>query len=489
MLRSRLENREANFLSLIKCCIYERNSSPYLELLRYAGCAYGDLKRLVAQRGIEAALRKLFEEGVYLTIEEFKGRCPVRRGNAVFDIAHQALRNPLCSPHIWVQSSGSSGAGAPFPVDLAFVRDHAVNTHLTLAAHGGTQWRHAHWGMPGGAAMVNVLEFCKGGTPPVRWFSQVDHHAPGLHPRYRWSARALRMGGRGSVTIPAPEFVALDDPLPIVDWMVQVLRCGGTPHLWTYASAAVRVCEAAWSSGNDLSGARFTMGGEPSTKSRLAIVRRVGGHPIPRYGATETDIIGYACMHPEAPDDMHFLHDRRVVIQTAEPTAGGPPRSTLLFSSLLRTDPLVLLNVSLGDQAAVLERSCGCPMERLGWSTHIHTVRSSEKLTAAGVNFLDADVIRVLEDVLPARFGGAPTDYQLVEKPDGRGNVKLALLVDPTLGPMNTGAVRDTFLLELGKGVDADKVMAMIWRDAALIEVERRPPLRTRSGKILHLHK
>lgn len=31
------------------------------------------------------------------------------------------------------------------------------------------------------------------------------------------------------------------------------------------------------------------------------------------------------------------------------------------------------------------------------------------------MTFLDTEVIRVLEEVLPARFGGSPTDCQLVE--------------------------------------------------------------------------
>jgi hypothetical protein len=84
---------------------------------------------------------------------------------------------------------------------------------------------------------------------------------------------------------------------------------------------------------------------------------------------------------------------------------------------------MVLLNLSLGDHARLERRACGCPLERLGWDTHLETIRSFEKLTAAGMNFLDVDVIRVLEEILPARFGGGPTDYQLQE------------LITPTIYP------------------------------------------------------
>jgi len=31
-----------------------------------------------------------------------------------------------------------------------------------------------------------------------------------------------------------------------------------------------------------------------------------------------------------------------------------------------------------------------------GWDTHIHSIRSPEKLTAGGMSFLDTDVVRVI---------------------------------------------------------------------------------------------
>ena len=69
-------------------------------------------------------------------------------------------------------------------------------------------------------------------------------------------------------------------------------------------------------------------------------------------------------------------------------------------------------------------RSCGCYFERLGWRSHLHTIRSFEKLTAGGMTVLDADVVRILEELLPARFGGAAADYQLVEDQAAPGEVR-----------------------------------------------------------------
>jgi hypothetical protein len=70
-LRRRLENREADFLTLVKRAIYEHPPSPYRALLQFAGCEYGDLDRLVRHEGVEGALRALCDKGVYLTIDEF----------------------------------------------------------------------------------------------------------------------------------------------------------------------------------------------------------------------------------------------------------------------------------------------------------------------------------------------------------------------------------------------------------------------------------
>ena len=55
-------------------------------------------------------------------------------------------------------------------------------------------------------------------------------------------------------------------------------------------------------------------------------------------------------------------------------------------------------------------RTCGCYLERLGWRSHLHTIRkSSKRLTAGGMTVLDADAVRILEDLLPGalwRRGG-----------------------------------------------------------------------------------
>jgi hypothetical protein len=128
-------------------------------------------------------------------------------------------------------------------------------------------------------------------------------------------------------------------------------------------------------------------------------------------------------------------------------------------------------------------------MERLGWGTHLHSIRSFEKLTAGGMTFFDTDVIRVLDAALPSRFGGGPTDYQLVdeEQPDGRPGLRL--LVHPRLGPLDETAVREAFLAEVGRTSMTEAVMARVWRDAGLPIVDRATPHATPGGKVQHIHR
>jgi hypothetical protein len=499
-LRRRLERREADFLALVRRAVFGESQirqgqigqgqSPYLGLLLQAACEYGDLERLVNQDGLESALAALYRAGVYLTTDELKGRCPAVRGSTTVLVDPAQLRNPGSRLHLTGQTSGSRGRRTAVPLDLAVVRAWAVNRCLALAARGGLGWRQAAWYVPGGDALAWLLVYAAFGATPVRWFSPVDPATPGLHPRYRASALALRWGSRlAGVSMPSPEHAPVDNPLPVARWMAELLAGGGTPHLVAYASPAVRLCQAAEEAGLDLQGAQLTLVGEPLTPARKDAVERVGAQAFPTYGSIDGGPFGIGCLRPEAPDEVHLYSDLVTFIQPPSEPAEGEPGARGLFVSSLRPEaPLVLLNVSLGDQAVMTRRHCGCPLEALGWTTHLHTIRSFEKLTAGGMTFLDTDVIRVLEEILPSRFGGGPTDYQLLEEESHDGRAQVRLLVHPRLGPVDAAAIAETFLAAIGPGDAAERIMALQWRGAGLFQVERQPPLASASGKILHLH-
>jgi hypothetical protein len=483
IVRRRLERRESDWLDLVQRTILANGSSPYRALFQLAGCEYGDLERLVQHDGVEGALRALFRAGVYLTVDEFKGRRPVVRGSATIAVDRDRLRNPLSVPHLWTTTSGSRGAATRIQLDLACVRDRAVNTALSLDARGGAGWRSAIWSTRG---LIPLLWYSGFGGPPARWFLQVDPRAQGVQSQLRWSIRmitwASRLAGR---PIRLPEYVPDGAPLAIIRWIDQTLSAGEVPHLWTAPSAAVRLCQAAEEAGIGLAGARLTITGEPITPARLAAIRRAQVDAVPDYGSADSGgSITYGCLSPDAPDEVHLFSDLNALIQ-----AEGPPfpRDALFVSSLRSTAPFILLNVSMGDCATMTERRCGCPLEALGWRTHLHTIRSYEKLTVGGVTFEDTEIIPLLEELLPRSFGGGPTDYQLIEEEAEDGQPRLCLAVHPAVGPVDPAAVAEAFLDAIGSGSESKRHMAAHWRQAGLLRVERRAPQSTASGKILHL--
>ncbi len=248
----------------------------------------------------------------------------------------------------------------------------------------------------------------------------------------------------------------------------------------------MRLCLAALDAGLDIAGARLLVEGEPVTEARLAVVRRAGVQAGCRYAAMEAGPIGYWCLAPEAPDEVHVAGDLHAIVQPEAPARGHP--RPFFLTSLRPTAPVEMLNVSLGDVAVATSRSCGCPLDRSGWTMHMHTIRSFEKLTVAGMTLPDAAVLGVLDDTLPTRFGGHPTDYQLVEDTTVASGSALRLILHPRLGPLNAGTVVDEFLAGIGQTGSAERVMAETWREAGIVEVERRPPHTTATGKILHVH-
>src|SRR4029077_17538094 len=97
---------------------------------------------------LKGAPLHLPRQGVYLTIDELKGRRPAVRGSATLSIQPAQVRNPLVGFHVPTQTGGSRGARTLVPVALASVRDRAVNQCLVLEARGGGHWLKATWAVP-----------------------------------------------------------------------------------------------------------------------------------------------------------------------------------------------------------------------------------------------------------------------------------------------------------------------------------------------------
>ena len=123
-----------------------------------------------------------------------------------------------------------------------------------------------------------------------------------------------------------------------------------------------------------------------------------------------------------------------------------------------------------------------------GLDVHLSEIRSHEKLTGEGMTFVRTRLVQVIEDVLPARFGGACTDFQVLEEEGQNGILRLYLLASPRLGQLDEAEIKQAFLAELGRGSEVENFMARVWERAGTIEVRRQAPVATRGGKVLPFH-
>jgi hypothetical protein len=229
---------------------------------------------------------------------------------------------------------------------------------------------------------------------------------------------------------------------------------------------------------------------EAVTEARRANIAASGARLIVDYASREMMSVAAACVHGTAADDLHLYTHRHALIQRKrELFAGGPSVSAMLFTSLTDAAAKILLNSELGDSADIEERpgDC-CALGGLGLTTHISNIRSFEKLTGEGVTVAGSHLLRVLEEILPARFGGSSVDYQLVEQDDARSLPSLVLRVHPRVGLVDESAMRAAILAELQRGNQVDKNVALTWGRAGTIRIHREAPLATRAGKVLPFH-
>jgi hypothetical protein len=468
-------------VELVERAAYRRPDSPYARLLRHAGCELGDLRALVARDGVEGALVRLAERGVYVTFDELKGRSPAVRGSARFQFTEADFDNPLVPPHFAVSTGGSSGAPRRVRRSLSFVEDVAVSTALGFDAHGLENPRVVLWLT---APIQWMLTFPKLGWPIAGWF----HLLRRLPWVARGGARYLALLARsGGARIPRPVHCDPRQSRMLAEWLARE-RCQGRPLVVLSAvSPAVQLAITARSAGIDLRSVMFSAAGEPLTEARRRHLEATGARVFATYAATEMTAAATGCARPTAVDDVHFFDDRNAVVTRSRAVAtGGPVVESMLFSSISASSPKILLNAELGDYARVERRGCDCELGRLGLRTHLSEIRSFEKLNSEGVSYARAHLLPVVEEVLPRRFGGASLHYQLVEEEAADTSTRLVLRVHPSVGAVDETALRERFLEELARGGSLlDRYQAELLGRARAVTIRREPPIATSAGKIL----
>jgi hypothetical protein len=490
LVRQQISRREQNFLDLVERAIYANPVSPYRRLLRHAGFELRDVRALVESAGLEGALGELYSQGIYVSQDEFKGRQPIKRPGLEFAPAASDFNNPIASASYPGQSSGTRGVPSRVQVDLDHLGYEGAQIACFMDAHDVRDnpiglWRPAP---PDSSGMNALFRYARSGRRTERWFSQ-RRFAPTREMLQSWllleyTLVASRLAG---LPFPRPEFVPRDRAVTVARWMAEKKRAGTPAFLDSSASPAVRVCLAAAEHGLDISGSVFRIGGEPFTPAKAQVIAAAGGRVINRYSTVELGIAGLGCAAPNEIDDLHLAIDKVAAISRERPVGQGGTTSALILTSLHAT-PKLMLNTDTGDGGSLAQASCGCPLHELGYTTVLTGLGGYDKLTSEGVTFLGRDLYRLVEEVLPGRFGGHPTDYQLVEQEDESGLPRVGIYISPSVGSVEEDAALAEVIQWLATVPAGGSMMADQWRQAGTLHVVRREPYASGRRKIYPLH-
>lgn len=491
IIREGMVTREQNFLRLAELGVYANPRSPHRRLLEHAGIELGDLRALVAERGLEDCLGTLFDAGVYVTHEELRGRKPVRRGSVEFPFSLGDAWNPANRPVAKVQSGGSRGPGREVLLNFTTWEHDAAYYGSFLSAFGLLDRPAAVWypAPPITSGLSIAVTHAKVGRPVERWFVpsrlRIQDERGGAAAITTVTCAVSRSAG---TSVPFPRHVPPERAHEVAAWAASK-RAAGTPALiCATPSSAARTCGAAAEAGIDISGTFFRMGGEPFTQGKERVLSEAGASGACHYYIGEAGgLAGVACANPAAPGDVHICSHRLSVNTRGVSLSDGTTVPALCFTTIHPAARVVAINLVSDDFAALEERDCGCQLGELGLRLHLHTIRSHEKLTGEGVTFLGETLVELVETVLPVRFGGAITDFQFVEHEVG-GVTRLTLRASPRLGPLSEQELRDTVLEHLAAGDGGARMMAELWRDAGTLMISREAPTTTRMSKVPPLH-
>ncbi len=483
-IRQRLGERQERLLWMLENQVFRDPRSPYRPLFETAGYGWSRVRTLVQAAGCEAALRRLSADGIYLDVREFKGLKPVHRFGRTFVFRENDFINRSAVAAVHSQSSASRSHGTRSNVSIEDLCVHAGYRQWMEALAGVGEDAVTLWLTPGAGLFMTML-YALLRKPPVRWFSAV--------PLSGSSARMVMMMARwvSGAPIRQPDLVPADDAGRIATWITAHNRQGMVMD--TFPSSALRLAAAARDAGVTLGPFTFFVGGEPITRTKRSRVEALGYRLFPFYVFSEFGIVGFACLNPAEPDEVHLLSDIICAIQRRAPVETGDAEvPAYFFTTLLPSARRTMMNVGMGDYGAMAGRPCGCPLEHAGLTTHLWGIRSFEKLTAEGITYLGSAAITLIEEVLPRAFGGEATDYQLVEAEDDEGFTRLFLFASPRLGFLDEEALRAAALgvfaanhAHPGYGAK----VADTWARAGTLRIVRREPLATVTGKIHHLHR
>jgi hypothetical protein len=487
-IRMALDRRESTWLETLNKVVFSQPEHPYRKMFDLAGCTYSDLSQMVGRRGLEFALAELRRGGVWLDHDEFKGTTPIVRSGTEIPATPASFANPL----VWGWFRGSSGASRSSGTVTTNGTEQLA--HLTGYAALNIeefQIRERPYvivrpPLPSIAGLLFCMLYSQAGCRVGPWFAFGGKVSDSLHYRALTNYVVALARWHGA---PAswPTHLPPDDFSPVARWIAGRRSRGIACTLQAVASTGVRVASAALEHGLDISGTLMFSGGETLTDSKRRVIESAGVAVYPAYWISEIGQIGHSCRHMNAGDSVHVFRDSVAVIGEPKQIPHAEVEvNSLLFTTLSACAPNVFINVEMQDAGILGERRCDCVFSKLGFTQEISDLGSYGKLSGHGMTLVGSDVVRILEHDLPARFGGGPGDYQLLEQ-EGSRQTELYLRVSPRVRVESTEAVKSHFL-RLLREHHGGALASRVWEYTGALKVVIAEPLLTRAGKLLPLH-
>jgi hypothetical protein len=490
LIEQQRDARVQRFLDTLERTIFSRADDPYNRMFRLAGCEFGDFAGAAVRDGLETALEQVRRAGVFLAHDEFKGRTPIVRSGVHILTQPSSFDNPLVRGGLLTFSSGSRAAPLRTRESLELLSHRDAQT--------GVVWRefsldgYAHVELRSILPSLRAIETCAAawrlGHRVDRWFPVGIQSRENIH--YRAVTRVIVAAATAAgASFPNPEYLPPNDFVPVARWIADERARGVATAVSGMMSSCVRVAAAALGHGLDIRGTLFLGGGEALTAAKRAVIESAGAAIYPRYYITEIGNVGHACRHLNEGNSVHLYSEAVAAISHRRPAPlSGATVSSLLLTTLLPSASRILINVEMDDAGTIEDGascSCACAFQRLGLRTVIHDLVSFGKLTGHGVTLVGTDVVRILEERLPAQFGGGVADFQLVELEAG-GQTEVHLRISPRVRA-SAEAVRQCFLAAL-RHESGGAHAAALWTHAQAMQVVEAEPIVGRTGKILPLH-
>lgn len=492
IVRARMAQREDHFLKLVERTVYQHPRSPYRTLLDAARCELGDLTALVKQKGIEHALCELREAGVYVTFEEFKGRKPIMRHGVQLQVTARDFNNPLARLDFNLPTGGSTGAAVNIGIDLDHLAALAPNQLVALSAQRLLDIPAIWWyGILPDFTPSKLLTHAYMRQLPHAWFSHIGWHDSAGWLKYDAATLYMLFWLRLTrAKTQVPRVVRVIDAHRIARGLQVLLDTHGRCLLFAQISRSTRVALAAREMDLDFTGVTIRGGGEPATPAKVRAIEQSGARYVSNYAMTDTGgVVASGCAQPADGSDVHVHQDAYALFAFPHRIPNfGVTVPAFNLTTLLPTAPKIMLNVQIDDYGIVEERQCGCELEQYGGTRHLRQIRSYSKLTGEGVTLIGNELVPILEQVLPARFGGSPLDYQLLEEEDARGFTRLSLIVSPRVQLPDERAVIECVLNALRESSAMADAARVVWQHAETLQIKRIEPIWTGRGKLMPLH-